>query len=164
MQNKGENIMSINVKILSFEINPSRYECCVRLLIDKLRKINCYVPLVTNKEPSSTNNEIYVLNQTTDEELTLRINDEIKTNFKVVFVTEYELLYENCISNYEQPIQGSSHTIFIADVINIYDEYTLICSVNGLDENISVELESKISNLKTGDKIKFKGEISLYII
>jgi hypothetical protein len=153
-----------NGKIKSIKINQSGYECCIGLSIDTFRAIYCYVPLVTYKEPNISTNEIDVSNQITDEEFILRLNDEIRVNLKVVFVTDYQLIYDDCESIFEQPIQDSSHTTFIANVKAILDEYTLICSVKGLSENILVELENKISSLKIGNKIKFNGELSLNIL
>lgn len=153
--------MSQNGYIKSMHINPSGYDCCIELFINTLKKIYCYVPLIIYKNPISNTEEINVLNELNNEELILKINDKIKLSLKIVFVSTYQLVYDYCESAFEQPIKDSSHAIVIAKVQDILDEYTFICSVNGLSENISVELESKISSLKIGDMIKFSGELSI---
>ncbi|MDR3594147.1 hypothetical protein [Clostridium sp.] len=153
--------MSQNGYIKSMHINPSGYDCCIELYINNFKTLYCYVPLINYRAPTVNTDEINVLNELINEKLILRLNDKIKANLKIVFVSTYELIYDYSESTFEQPIKDSSHAIVIAKVKDILDEYTFICSVNGLSENISVELESKISSLKIGYMIKFSGELSI---
>ncbi|GMK40256.1 hypothetical protein PCCS19_33110 [Paenibacillus sp. CCS19] len=57
-----------------------------------------------------------------------------------------------------QPIDESSHVIVTANVVDIEDDYSIVCSIKNLGEAILVEFEEKI-NVGKGERITFKGNL-----
>lgn len=59
-----------------------------------------------------------------------------------------------------QPISESSHSMLLATVIEIEDDYTLICDIEGVGRNIVVEFEEKV-NVEIGTSLRLKGNLKV---
>jgi len=57
-----------------------------------------------------------------------------------------------------KPIDESSHVIVTANVVDIEDEFSVVCNIENLGAAVLVEFEEKI-NVRKGERITFKGNL-----
>ncbi len=88
--------------------------------------------------------------------------DTIRGELKISLVIKYEKNNDNKKFGFTQPIDGSSHIIANGVVIQIEDECTIRCSINGLSTDIGIEFENDIV-INIGDRIQLEGTLELEI-
>ena len=141
------------------EINASGLECCVQLDFGNIvGNLNCYVLLAKSYEPYCSANEVAVYVEDSEPTI-LKVEDTKEIGLSVVFgnsCSKINFGTQECVM---QTLDKSSHTKFVATVKKIIDEYTIVCSIGKLGENILVEFEDEVNYLVEEDKIMFSGEI-----
>ena len=85
--------------------------------------------------------------------------DIVKGCLKIDLVTRYKIL-EDVESTFIQEIKESSNITAVAKVKEIEDSDILICNINNLGENISVEFEDDI-DIEVGKVIEVNGSLEL---
>ena len=88
-----------------------------------------------------------------------RKDDIINGKLKIELVTHYK--FENSDKyGFVQPINKSSHIIAIGIVKEIEDSDSIMCSIQGLGDDIIIEFEDDVE-IEIGAKIEIKGSLEL---
>jgi hypothetical protein len=87
---------------------------------------------------------------------------EVDIDVSVVFVNKYEVVDDSATMEMRQPIEQSSYVQVKALVVQIIDEWTMVCNI-GVLENVVVEFETKVLGVNVGQKLSFEGELQMVI-
>lgn len=76
----------------------------------------------------------------------LSVGQNVSLEVGIELVNDYSVVNipSTVINKLLQPINESSHVIAVATVMEIEDDYTIICSIEDLGSNILVEFEEKV--------------------
>lgn len=99
--------------------------------------------------------------ENTDVPIKREKGDILKGTIKIGLVTEYKVLNSNA-SGFVQSIDNSSNITAIGIVNEVEDNDSLLCSINGLGENIAVEFEDDVA-INVGTIIEMNGSLELEI-
>lgn len=77
----------------------------------------------------------------------LSVGQNVSLEVGIEWVNDYSVvnISSTVINKLLQPIDESSHVIAVATVMEIEDDYTIICSIEDLGSNILVEFEEKVA-------------------
>ncbi|MHC5215110.1 hypothetical protein ACYSNR_00475 [Enterococcus sp. LJL128] len=136
-----------NHKVLS--IRADGYERWIHLINDNLEK-EIVAHFIEYEEYLET-----------DMESQRYIGDELIGELKINLVTNYERVIEKQ-SSFVQTIEDSSSITTIAKVEKVLDEDSLLCSVQGLSDELTIDFENDVS-IDVGTFIKVEGALEIEI-
>ncbi len=130
---------------------PDGYERCINIECydSKIGTIWCYF---LDKEYMDTGQGVQ----------SMMSGVEVDFDMSIVFVNRYNVLNDFATLEMKQPIERSSYVQVKALVVQIVDQWTVICDI-GVLKNVLVEFESKISEINVGQKLSFEGELQMVI-
>lgn len=90
----------------------------------------------------------------------LSVGQSITLEVGIDLVTDYSVLdtVSTVAEPLVQPIMGSSHVLAVATVMEIEDDYTLICEIEEIGSHILVEFEEKV-DVEKGAVLNLKGNL-----
>lgn len=85
---------------------------------------------------------------------------DVSLEVGIELVNDYSVVNNLSTANNKllQPINDSSHVIAVATVMEVKDDYTIICCIEDLGSNILVEFEEKVV-VETGEALRIKGNL-----
>jgi hypothetical protein len=150
--------MIIKGELVEIVPNPSGLECSAKIIFgDAIGAIWCYMLL--DKELLSTGQKDICVYREDEEPITISVGDEMDYELSIIFVNNFTLSAEVSTS-FEQPINKSSHTVFLGIVREVFDR-NFMCQDDPLGGNIYVDSIIPFSELilAVNKEIKFSGEI-----
>lgn len=84
-------------------------------------------------------------------------DEYIEGEVYIDLVVNYEESYN---TGFEQPINNSSHIVAYINVIDVLDEFSALCKIEGFPDLLKVEFERKVEP-KVGQTLKVIGSLEL---
>ncbi len=133
------------------QINSDGYERCINIECydSKVGAIWCYF---LDKEYLEPGQEMEFMPK----------GAEVDIDVSVVFVNKYEVVDDSATMEMRQPIEQSSYVQVKSLLVQIIDEWTMVCNI-GVLENVVVEFETKVLGVNVGQKLSFEGELQMVI-
>lgn len=91
----------------------------------------------------------------------IEIGDCIEGKLAIDLVSKYNINIE-AGRGFEQPINQSSHIVANGMVNSLLDDFSILCNIDSLSNEMLVEFENKVE-IKIGDNIKVIGSLEIEI-
>ncbi|QYR20922.1 hypothetical protein KZ483_24735 [Paenibacillus sp. sptzw28] len=92
------------------------------------------------------------------ESVKLKTGDRVEGSFSIQLVNGYTLQGDAEAPGFKQPIEESSHIVAVCEVREIIDEYSCLCDIGLLGEEVTVEFEDSVT-VEPGAIITIRGSL-----